>query len=133
MLCYVNADVWDAESWKRLSGQKFNVILSDALHDPEALLFEFRMFRELDLIDTREFVLVWDDLGGGMTDAFLLIWRELRRLLALPPSSLALNRYNGWLGEHERKHLCGFIMRLARVERMLSVTITRGWCAGRRD
>ncbi len=112
-LCYLNGDIWDAASWKRLHGQQFNVILSDALHDPEALLFEFRMLRELELIDTREFVLVWDDLGGSMTEAFLRIWKELKQQLALPPSSVALNRYNGWLGEHERRHLCGFITHFA--------------------
>ena len=58
---YMSADVWDENSWARLKGQKFNMVFSDALHTPKAILFEFEMLVKYDLLDS-QFIIFWDDL-----------------------------------------------------------------------
>ena len=67
------------------------------------------MLERYDLIDRRGFVMVWDDLGDSMTDAFLSVWERMRVCYSLPDESLQLGLVNGWLGIHEPAHLVGVI------------------------
>jgi hypothetical protein len=107
---YLAADVFDAKAWDRLSGQKFNVIFSDAFHSPDTLVHEFEMIIEHDLIDSDEFVLVWDDLNGSMVGAFDQICSKLRSVYRLPPRNQFLLHMNGWLGRNWDKHPVGFLV-----------------------
>lgn len=109
---YVSADVFDQRGWKCLSGQKFNLILSDAAHTPEALLFEFEMLKKYELIDKNGFIIFWDDLGGEMTDAFVKIIKQLRSLNEVSIRNCFILSLNGWIGEHEKKHNIGIISNL---------------------
>ncbi len=117
---YLSGDIFDEESWKNLKGQKYNIIFSDAFHSPDALEFEFKMLLKYELIDTENFILIWDDLGGPMTKQFIKIYKSLSTKLSLNKNNLALNRYNGWLGNHECKHLIGIIWKIADIKKLTS-------------
>ena len=105
---YLNADVWDEDSWKMLSGNKFNIIFSDALHTPEAILFEFEMIVKYDLLSDR-FVILWDDIleVSGMDKAFFNIYKKYNKQFDI--KEYYLTSLNGWLGEHESPHSVGVI------------------------
>jgi hypothetical protein len=106
---YLCGDIWDENSWKRFSGQQFNLIFSDALHDPAALLFEFEMIKKYKLLNEKEFVMIWDDLGGQMTTSFMRIWADLSRQRNLDNTNKAITLCRGWLGINEHKHTIGII------------------------
>lgn len=109
---YLSGDIFDENSWARLAGMKFNIVFSDAFHSPEALRFEHAMVKRYDLLDHDGFIIVWDDLGGDMTPAFLDIHRQMESEYGLISENLGINRYRGWMGHHEREHLIGMIYKL---------------------
>ena len=103
---YLSGDVWDAHSWARLENGRFNMIFSDALHSPEAILFEFEMLVKYRLTAER-FVIVWDDLEGKMKNAFYKIARKYDETFNI--KDIYLLQVNGWIGENERPHAVGII------------------------
>lgn len=103
---YISADVWDEASWKKLCGRQFNVIFSDALHTPEAILFEFEMIMKYNLLADR-FVIIWDDLVGVMQKSFHKIIEKYNAKINLKDAYL-LN-VNGWVGQYEEQHTIGII------------------------
>lgn len=103
---YLSADVWDANSWSKLEGNKFNLVFSDALHTPEAILFEFEMLVKYRLLDER-FVIVWDDLVGKMKNSFFKIIRKYNEHYQI--KDVYLLGINGWVGENEGPHSVGII------------------------
>ena len=103
---YLSADVWDVNSWSRLEGNKFNLIFSDALHTPEAILFEFEMLVKFGLLGER-FVIVWDDLVGKMERSFHKIIRKYNEVYGI--RDIYLVKINGWVGEHEGAHTVGIL------------------------
>jgi hypothetical protein len=105
-VAYVSADVWDANSWSKLKGEKFNIVFSDALHTPEAILFEFEMIIKYNLLSDK-FVIVWDDLVGQMKDSFFQIIRKYDKVFNL--KEVYLLDVNGWVGENEKPHTVGII------------------------
>lgn len=110
-ITYLCGDVFDEQSWTRLRGRKFNLIFSDAFHSPAALLREYEMLQKYELFDERGFAMIWDDLGGPLTPAFLRVARDMRARWKLGPGCTALSRYRGWLGQHESPHLIGVFQR----------------------
>ena len=109
---YLSGDIFDEGAWARLAGEKFNVIFSDAFHSPDALRIEYEMLKRHDLINREQFIMMWDDLGGKMTGEFLHIYDDMRSEYGLTGSSLALNTYQGWMGEGVPKHMIGIICKL---------------------
>ncbi len=103
---YISADIWDAKSWEKLKGNKYNLIFSDALHSPQAILFEFDMLVRNELLDSK-FIIVWDDLEGKMKNAFFKIIRKYDRIYHI--KDIYLLKINGWIGENERAHTVGII------------------------
>ena len=103
---YLCADVWDENSWSKLEGNKYNFIFSDALHSPEAILFEFRMLVKYKLLD-KYFIIVWDDLVGKMKNSFYSIIRKYNEAYSI--KEIYLLEINGWVGEHEKAHSVGII------------------------
>ena len=103
---YLSADVWDEGSWEKLKGNKYNIVFSDALHSPKAILFEFKMLEKYQLLDDR-FVIVWDDLVGKMQDSFYKIIRRYNEAYGI--RDIYLLKVNGWVGEHEEPHTVGII------------------------
>lgn len=111
LIYYLNGDVFDENSWKRLQGLKFNLIFSDAYHTPEALLNEYVMVNKFDLLDEEEFIFIWDDLGGDMTNAFNKIFDLMKIRYDLPNNAKAIVQVRGWLGMNEQYHNVGIIMK----------------------
>ena len=103
---YMSADVWDENSWARLKGQKFNMVFSDALHTPKAILFEFEMLVKYDLLDS-QFIIFWDDLVGKMKNSFYRIIRKYDRQYQV--KDIYLLSINGWIGQNEGPHTVGVI------------------------
>lgn len=108
---YLQGDIASAEDWAALAGQKFNLVLSDACHQPRMLRRELAMLERYDLL-----VIVWDDLdrleSGPVTRAFLRIADFLQARYRLPAASVFRVELNGWLGQHEHKHTVGVINNL---------------------
>jgi hypothetical protein len=103
---YLCADVWDHHSWAKLEGNRFNLIFSDALHSPEAILFEFEMLVRYNLLDEK-FIIVWDDLVGKMKNSFYRIIRKYNKVYRI--KEIYLLEINGWVGEFEKAHSVGII------------------------
>jgi hypothetical protein len=103
---YLCADVWDEKSWSKLSGQKFNLVFSDALHTPEAILFEFEMLVKYNLLADK-FVIVWDDLVGKMQRSFFKIIKRYDKQFGI--EDIYLLNVNGWVGQYEQAHTVGII------------------------
>ena len=103
---YLSADVWDENSWKKLEGNKFNIIFSDALHTPEAILFEFEMIVKYGLLDSK-FIIVWDDLVGKMKKSFFKIIKKYDKSFGI--KEIYFLKINGWVGQHEEPHSVGII------------------------
>jgi hypothetical protein len=103
---YLSADVWDTYSWSKLEGNKFNLVFSDALHTPKAILFEFEMLVKYRLLDEK-FVIVWDDLVGKMRNSFFKIIRKYNEVYGI--KDIYLLDVNGWVGQHEGTHSVGII------------------------
>ena len=103
---YLCADVWDTNSWQKLENRKFNLIFSDALHTPEAILFEFEMIVKYGLLDDK-FIIVWDDLVGKMKNAFFKIIKKYDKTFGI--QDVYLLNVNGWVGQHEQQHSVGII------------------------
>jgi len=107
---YLTSDVYQRESWYNLKGEKFDIIFSDGLHSPDAILYELDMILQLDLLDHRHFFLWYDDLGGDMSKGFFSNFMRLKQHFPfLGKDNIALVRVNGWLGENEGEHLNGII------------------------
>lgn len=108
-ITYLSADIMDEASWKALAGQQFNLIFSDAFHSPDALLWEIRMLLKYNLINKKRFVIMWDDLGGHMTEGFLKIKKILVHEGYIKSSNAYIIKTNGWLGQNWPKHQVGII------------------------
>ena len=125
---YVRGDLRRPDDWRPLSGRQYNLIFSDAVHQTDAVLHEYRMIRRLDLIDAGRFLMLWDDLDadpdGPMTSAFRTIAEDLEDHLGLDPEQVFTIGVNGWLGQHEHRHLVGVVN---------NVGITRKRYEGRPD
>lgn len=103
---YLSADVWDENSWSKLNGKKFNVVFSDALHTPKAILFEFEMLAKYKLLDSK-FIIIWDDLVGNMKKSFYKIIKKYNERYGI--KDIYLLEINGWVGQNESPHSVGII------------------------
>jgi hypothetical protein len=103
---YMSADIWDQKSWARLNGSKYNIVFSDALHSPEAILFEFEMLVKNELLD-QKFIIIWDDLVGKMRRSFYEIIRKYDKVYKI--NDIFLLNVNGWIGKNEPPHSVGII------------------------
>jgi len=107
---YLSADVWDSNSWAKMEGDQFNLVFSDALHTPEAILFEFEMLVKYGLLADK-FIIVWDDLVGKMQKSFFKIIRRYNEVYGI--KDIYLLDINGWVGENEGPHSVGIISNFA--------------------
>lgn len=109
---YMAGDIWDENSWSKLKGQKFNIIFSDALHDPKALLWEYEMIKKYSLLNDN-FIYLWDDLNNGLEKSFKTIAEDLKKEHKLSHDKISLIKINGWLGQnYPIKHDIGIVSNL---------------------
>lgn len=109
---YYESDEFDVNIWKSME-MPYNFIFSDALHDPNALLFEYNSLKLNNLIDTNGFIYCFDDLeteqSGEMWGAVHKILNDIKETYPLLNVTLEHLVVNGWIGEHEYKHNFGVI------------------------
>jgi hypothetical protein len=105
---YLAGDIWDESCWRKLNGQQFNIIFSDALHDPKALLWEYKMINKFNLL-ADNFIFIWDDLNSGLENSFKKIVLDFKKR-GDPELKSWLIKINGWLGEnYPVKHDLGIL------------------------
>ncbi len=109
---YVSADIYDMNGWECIKNSNFNMILSDACHSPEAILHEYEMLEKYSIINPNQFLIMWDDLGGEMTDSFVEIIKRMKKKYNISKSNCLLLELNGWVGKNEHKHLIGIIYKI---------------------
>ena len=107
-LRYLAADEFNAFAWQRLrthNAEPFDLIYSDALHTPDALLFEASQLLHLNLVNLKGFAIVWDDCAGSMvTQAVCPILELLRKQPGVPQVHFARYSIGGWTGINEEEH-----------------------------
>lgn len=107
-LRYLAADEFNAIAWQRLrahNAEPFDLIYSDALHTPDALLFEASQLLHLSLVNLQGFAIVWDDCAGSMvTQAVCPILELLRKQPGVPLVHFARYSIGGWTGINEEEH-----------------------------
>ncbi len=109
-VCYCTGDVFDPGLWDKLRGRRFNLVFSDAFHDPAAVMYEWRRVVELDLLDHAGFTVVWDDLvSRPIRRVFNDIIADCVDRYGLKPSQACLMHVAGWVGEFEPAHPIGII------------------------
>ncbi len=115
-IMYSTMDVFDESSWQKLSpNHKFNLIFSDACHCPEGILYELAMLTKYDLIDSEEFVIIYDDLNfPRMKPAFYKILDLLEKRYGKASCIFYKElKCRGWVGIHEDFHDIGIILKSA--------------------
>lgn len=106
----VVGNVLDEACWAALNGLRFNLIFSDALHAPEAILFEWNQLVSRRLLDPAGFIMMWDDLDPlPMRSAFDRICADAIERLGADPGQCWFRHMPGWLGARELPHAIGII------------------------
>lgn len=109
---YICADIFDARAWKLLENGMFNLVLSDALHTPEALDYEWTQMVTGRLFSPKEIVIMWDDLDGDMRVWFERQKPNIATVLSTDLENVGTFFMNGWLGRKEFPHRLGLALKL---------------------
>ena len=109
---YYEADEFDDTIWKTMN-TKYNLIFSDALHNPGALYKEYSNLRINNLLDDAGFIYCFDDLeaeeDGGMWQAVHHIKHNIEQSFPHLYVYVEHSVVNGWIGQYEFKHHFGII------------------------
>ena len=114
-ITYYESDEFDPAIWK-LMDKKYNIIFSDALHEPDALICEYQQLKTNSLFDNKGFIYCFDDLEreryGRMWRAVIHIFDDLKIVFPNLHVTLEHKVVNGWIGQHEFPHNFGIIRAL---------------------
>lgn len=109
---YYEGDEFDPNVWSSLTADGgYNVVFSDALHEPAALMTEYKNVR--DKLNADGFTYCFDDLEDGhgpMWAAVEAITKRMKNDFPRMDVTLHRHRVNGWLGQHEHVHNFGVII-----------------------
>jgi len=95
----------DALEFKNTLENKFDLIFSDALHQPDAVLSEFTKIIKPNL--SAEFTIYYDDLDfPGLEDTFFDIFENLKISNKVYATTFYIY---GWMGQYEKVHKNGII------------------------
>ena len=108
---YVCADIFDERAWQLLAGGGFNLVLSDALHTPQALDFEWQQMTKLNIFSPNQLAIMWDDLDGEMNQWFGAKRQAIANHLGVDLRNVSTLFLNGWLGRREFPHRLGLAIR----------------------
>ena len=117
---YACGDEYDLVTWDIVAGESpakgFNIVYSDALHDPSALRFEYSQLKALNLLCKSTLYYVFDDLeyspaqaevSKGMWSSVLAIAEDLTE--SFHDVNIYGGLINGWIGQHEHPHAIAVI------------------------
>ena len=106
---YVQGNEFDPEVWDALHGP-FDVIFSDAEHEPSALRAEYAFIVQHGLLNPDGFAYCFDDLDTrDLLDAAEAIAMDLGRRFPDMDIDAVLTNTPGWMGQHEYVHNFGII------------------------
>ena len=95
----------DALEFKNILDIKFDLIFSDALHQPDAVLSEFTNIIKPNL--SENFTIYYDDLDfPGLEDTFFNIFDNLKISKKMYATTFYIY---GWMGQYEKLHKNGII------------------------
>jgi len=110
-ITYYESDEFDSDIWKNMG--KYNFIFSDALHDPSALIYEYNMLKQHNLLDENGFMYCFDDLESIQTQP---MWKAVHYIAndiitKFSNCTVTIDHLviNGWIGQHESPHNFGII------------------------
>jgi hypothetical protein len=106
-LLYLASDEFNSAGWAHLKRQNltFDLLYSDAFHDPTALIFEAEQLLNHGLINLQSFAIVWDDCSASMeAEALCPMLLKLRAIPGVPPLFNTNFMIHGWLGTSESEH-----------------------------
>lgn len=114
-ITYYESDEFDPAIWK-IMDKKYNIIFSDALHEPSALICEYEQLKNNDLFDDTGFIYCFDDLETSQNGRMWLAVKQIHNDLVktFPHMKIVLEHkvVNGWIGQHEFPHNFGLIRAL---------------------
>tara|TARA_X000000368_G_scaffold418379_1_gene417822 strand:+ start:1774 stop:2619 length:846 start_codon:yes stop_codon:yes gene_type:complete len=97
----------DAKVFNEFFVEKFDLIFSDALHEPEAIRSEFELIIKDNLKE--EFLIYYDDLDfDGIEDELEKIRKDLENHIDQKINFYTLKIY-GWIGQNEKLHKNGIL------------------------
>ena len=97
----------DAEKFNETFKDKFDLVFSDALHEPEAIRSEYELIIKNNL--KNKFLIYYDDLDfAGIEDELGKIRKDLENNLNESINFYTLYIY-GWIGQHEKLHKNGIL------------------------
>lgn len=108
---YICADIFDERAWNLFAGVGFNVVLSDALHTPEALDFEWQQMMKMNIFSPTALAIMWDDLDGKMKEWFHAKRPAIAEHLGINARNVSTLFLNGWFGRREFPHRLGLAIR----------------------
>lgn len=106
-LRYLSTDEFNILGWDHLQKQGiiFDLIYSDAFHEPSALLFEAEQLLTRGLVNLNAFAIVWDDCDGDMVNKGVCpILDKLKIKVGSNVLYSGVFKIGGWLGVHEELH-----------------------------
>ena len=97
----------DAKVFNEFFVEKFDLIFSDALHEPEAIRSEFELIIKDNLKE--KFLIYYDDLDfAGIEDELEKIRKDIENHIDQKINFYTLKIY-GWIGQNEKLHKNGIL------------------------
>ncbi len=110
-LVYICADIFDERAWELMAKRGFNLVLSDALHLPEALDFEWQQITQFQILDRDNVAIMWDDVDSTIRDWFEAKRQHIAQHLNTGAENIGTFYTNGWLGNREFPHRLGLAIK----------------------
>lgn len=99
---YLSGDKFERALWERLEGKSFNLIFSDAHHTQRSLETEFTFLTQYGLIDSDEFIMLWDDVSDDVLPAVARATTVLRQQFSSSRPYTAVIDIHGTYGGGEQ-------------------------------
>ena len=95
--------------------EPYNLVFSDGLHDPNALINEYCNLKNNKLLNYQNMIYCFDDLEDNFQDSESKMWNSAIKiyndiLKYNKNTSIHMYTVNGWMGEHEHLHNFGVIL-----------------------
>lgn len=101
---FKQGDVTDNDTWRALSGINYDVIFSDALHDPDAIKKEYKYILNNNIL-SNDFVYIWDDITNpSMLRSVFSIIEDMKNSVGLSLDSIYHGRVCGTYGVTGEPH-----------------------------